>query len=472
MKYLLIIFCIGTTILSCRPEEEFFADEAVRLRFEQDTVAFDTLFTTELSITKRLKVYNPSGKTVLIDYIGLSKGAESPYTIYVNGIRAKEFGEQHLIAGDSLLLLLEAKLPATDDTLPYLSSDLLLFNNRGLQQEVPVIGYGQNARFFSDSLVVCDQLWNSPVPYVFTKSVLVDSLCTLTIAKGTKMYFKPGASLFVKGSLIAKGDTAQADRILFRSHRFGEGYDNQPGQWGGVIFMPGTKNNVLNYCTIRNANYGIYLESPDEDNEPELELGNCQIENNLWGGIVCLNSDLKAYNTLVHSSARYTVANMGGGNYSYEHCTFVNFFSQREPVPVLYISDFIIPAGEEKKEVTDLLKLRMVNSIVWGNLFSAKEIALDVKDEGNIQLDMSHNLLRTTESSWQVKENITGRDLYLPKFRLSFPFDYSPDSLSPAVDAALPLGYEFDVRGNLRDPKPDIGAIEFIPVPEKEEGQE
>lgn len=471
MKYLLIIFCIGTTILSCRPEEDIIAHDAVSLRFEQDTVSFDTLFTTEQSITKRLRVYNPSRKTVLIDYIGLSKGSESPYSLYVNGIRAKEFGEQHLIAGDSLLLLLEARLPATTDTLPYLANDLLLFNNRGLQQQVPVIGYGQNARFFSDSLLVCDQLWDSPVPYVFTRSVLVDTLCTLTIAKGTRLYFKPGASLYVKGSLIAEGDTAQTDRILFRSHRIGEGYDNQPGQWGGIIFMPGTKNNLLNYCTVRNANIGIYLEAPDEDSQPDLELGNCQIENNLWGGIVSLNSDLRVWNTLVHSSARYTVANMGGGHYSYEHCTLVNFFSQREPVPVLYISDYL-KAGEDGKKEAEHLQFRMVNSIVWGNMFSAKEIQLESENLENVQLEVSHNLLRTTESFWQGNESITGKEVHLPKFKASVKYDYSLDSLSPAVNAGLPLEYKYDIRGKLRDQNPDIGAYEYIPTPASEEGQE
>ncbi len=437
------------------------AGEAVSLRFETDTIAFDTLFTTEQSVTRRLRVYNPSRKTVLIDYIGLAKGSRSPYTLYVNGVAGKEFGEQHLFGGDSLLLLMEAKLPRTADTLPYLAGDMLLVNNRGLQQEIPVIGYGQNARFVSDSLVVCNEVWDSPFPYVFTNSVLVDSLCSLTIKKGVKLYFKPGASLYVKGSLIAEGDTAHHDRILFRSHRMGEGYNNQPGQWGGIVFMPGTRNNLLNHVTIRNATYGVYLNAPDDNEEPEVVLGNCKIENSLWGGIVCFNSDLKAYNTLVHSAARYTVANLYGGNYTYEHCTFVNFFSQREASPVLYFVYGQNPPGP--------LKVRLVNSIVWGNGFQADEISFDGGNVENVQIEHFNNLLRTTDSFWQGNENITGRDVQ-PKFRANYLYDYSPDTLSPVIDAGFPLGYERDLRGTRRDNKPDIGAYEYIPA--KEEAQQ
>lgn len=463
MKNLLFICALLSAFVACQPEEEIFAEESVRLWFEKDTVSFDTLFTAEKSITQRLKVYNPAGKTVLLERIALKGGAQSPYTLYVNGRAGKEFGEQLLLGGDSLLLLLEVSLPQTLDTLPILVNDFLQVSNKGLQQEVPVVAYGQNARFIADSVLACSTVWDSPYPYVIEKSILVDSLCTLTIAKGSRVYFKPGASLIVKGSLRAIGDTAEVDRILFRNHRLDAYYENQPGQWGGIHFRPGSADNKLLYCTIRNAKRGIELETPDDNQQPDLELGYCRVENSFEAGIICYNSDLLAYNTLVNTAAGYTVANLAGGNYVYQHCTFANYFLQRQGLPVLLLTD----GGGRAEEDVNPLHVLMVNSIVWGNLSRGNEIQLKAQDLNKVDVVFRNSLLRTTEDTWQGNGNIFGTEPFFPGFRNTLMYDYQLDSLSPAIDEGASVGLEFDLRGLLRDEKPDIGAFEYSPVPTK-----
>lgn len=467
MKNLLIICTLFLAFMACRPEEEIISDGPVYLRPEKDTVRFDTLFTSEQSFTKRIKLYNPAGETVLLERIGLQKGPQSPYTLYVNGRPGKEFGEQLIFGGDSLLLLLEVKLPATNDTLPYLAGDLLQFSNKGLLQEVPVVAYGQNAKVISDSVLACNTVWNSPIPYIIEKLLVVDSLCTLTIAKGTRLYFRPGAGLQVKGTLVAVGDTALTDRIMFRNHRPDPYYRHQPGQWDGIAFLPGSSQNRLLYCTIRNAKTGIMLNSPDENQQPDLELGYGRIENSLQGGLICYNSDLFAYNTLVNTAAGYTVANIGGGNYIYQHCTFANFFPQRLGMPALFVSDHGIPPGEEEEE-SNPLQLLLVNTIVWGSLSSTGEIQLDLASPDQVNLQMKTNLLRTSGSEWAGEGNILNNDLRFPSFTNTSLYNYRPDSLSPAIDAGTPVGLEYDLSGTARDEKPDIGALEYVPKPEKE----
>lgn len=467
MKQLFLCLILATlSMLACQPQEDIIAADAVRLQFDKDSVVFDTLFTTEESISRRLKVYNPSRNTVLIERIDLEQGADSPYRLYVNGRPGRQFGEQALLPGDSLLLLLEAHLPRTDDILPYLAQDALVFTNKGYRQEVPVVGYGQNARFIGDSVLACNTVWDSPLPYVIEKSILVDSLCSLTINKGSRLYFKPGAYLYVKGSLTGEGDSAAADRILFRNHRQGQNYENQLGQWGGIVFLPGSKGNRLRYCNIRNAEYGIYLGTPDDDNEPDLRLEYCRIENSLIAGILCYSSDLLAHNTLVNTAARYTVANLAGGNYSYQHCTFVNYFTQREDVPALLLSEYV--ELDDGTKISEPLHLRLENTIVWGNLNSSSEILVAKKDGGHITIEAGHNLLRTSESSWEGNGNILGRELNFPRFRDRSLYDYRPDTLSPVIDMGRPLGYAYDLKGKQRDSLPDIGAYEYIPEPDEE----
>lgn len=467
MKELLLVLIVVAGLgLACQPEEEILAGEAVQLLFEKDSLQFDTLFTTEKSITRRLRVYNPAQKTVLIESIFLQGGQQSPYSLYVEGTAGKAFGEQPLLPGDSLLLLLEARLPPTADTLPYLANDALVLINKGLRQEVPIVGWGQNALFLGDSVLACNTVWDSPLPYIIEESILVDSLCSLTLAKGSRLYFKPGAYLYVKGSLLARGDSPVEDRILFRNHRRDPLYENQPGQWGGLIFLPGSRDNKLLYCDIRNAEYGIYLGTPDEDTEPDLELGYCRIENSLLGGLVSYTSDVLAYNTLVNTSAQYTVANLAGGHYTYEHCTFVNYFSKREEVPALVLSDHV--ELDDGSLLTAPLFVEMENSIVGGNLRSPDEILLDKAGAAPVELSFSHNLLRSTLESFSGNGNLISSERFFPSFRSIPDYDYRPDSLSPAIDAGLLPGRAYDLQGKLRDSRPDIGAYEYFPEPKDE----
>lgn len=468
MKELLFVLLVVAGLgIACQPEDEILAEGPVQLQFEKDSVQFDTLFTSERSITRRLRVYNPAKETVLIESIFLEGGTGSPYTLYVNGSGGKSFGAQSLLPGDSLLLLLEARLPPTGDVLPYFAHDALVVINRGLRQEVAVVGWGQNALFLGDSVLSCNTVWDSPLPYVIEESILVDSLCSLTIAKGSRLYFKPGAYLYVKGSLLAQGDSLEQDRILFRNYRRDPLHENQPGQWGGLIFLPGSRENKLNYCDIRNAEYGIYLGTPDEDTEPDLELGNSRIENTLLGGIVCYTSDLLAYNTLVNTSVQYTVANLAGGNYTYEHCTFVNYFPQREEVPVLVLSDNVALDGGEL--LTASLYVEMENSIVWGNRNQPNEIVIDEAGSQPLELQFRHNLLRTTTERFYGNGNLLNTERLYPSFRNIPGYDYRPDSLSPAIDAGLLPGRERDLQGRLRDSQPDIGAYEYFREPDDDE---
>jgi hypothetical protein len=56
------------------------------LLFSEDTVIFDTVFTTIGSVTKQFKVYNPSSDEVTISSIALARGQQSKYRINVDGV--------------------------------------------------------------------------------------------------------------------------------------------------------------------------------------------------------------------------------------------------------------------------------------------------------------------------------------------------------------------------------------------------
>jgi tetratricopeptide (TPR) repeat protein len=109
---------------------------------------------------------------------------------------------------------------------------------------------------------------------------------TLSISAGSKYYFVNNRSeLIVNGSLNAQGTSA--NNITFTS---------TSGTWGGIRFNSGSSG-TLSYCTIQNAQYGIYC------NGYLPNITNCTIENNYIG--------INLYNTGVqtNSIANNTIRN-------------------------------------------------------------------------------------------------------------------------------------------------------------------
>lgn len=456
--------------MACKPEEEKLTfDSDASLRFSTDTIFFDTVFTQVNSqirnITKRLTVFNDNDNAVEIERIALKKPT-SPYTIYVNGRASSSFENTRLLGNDSLLILVEVTIDPMDENLPFIVADEITFLTNSNEQDVKLVSWGQDANFLRDSVLACNTTWTKDRPYVIYNSILVDSLCSLTIEAGTKIYSHNGSYIFVKGKIDIQG-TAE-ERVLFRNDRLD--FKNIPGQWGGIIFLPGSKDNFMNFTDVRNAEVGIYLGTPDDNIEPDLTIGNSTIEN-IGGntkvpvngglvlpgyGILAITSDLYAYNTLINNCAINIVGNYAGGNYRYEHCTFANnsFDFFREDPSVVFADNLVI--GEDALLV-DNLNVELVNSIIWGNL--QNEIIISNSGEADFTLSMSNNLLKTANTDFDVNGNILNEN---PNFVYPRGHDYRLDTLSPAKDKGLVLGLITDHDGKPRDAAPDLGAFERI----------
>lgn len=467
MKRLLIIPLLYCLFFSCTPEEEQFTfDSTASLRFSTDTVYFDTLFSTIGSVTKRFRVYNDAENAVNISNVTLASGSNSSYSIFVNGIAGPEVENVRLLGKDSLLVLAQVTIDPMDQDLPFIVSDQINFNTNGNLQSVELVSWGQDANFLRDSVLVCNTTWTADRPYVIYNSVLIEEGCTLTIEEGTKIYSHNGSFIFIQGTILANG-TAD-NRVTFTNDRFDEQFADAPGQWGGLIFLVGSTNNTIDFADIRNANVGIYLGTPDDDNEPDLRLTNTRIEN-MGGnelipsidslvqpgfGLLAISSDLYAANVLINNCQLNAVGNLAGGNYTYEHCTFANFsfnFFRRDPT--LVISDNLL-LGDNSVLLGDL-DFSMTNSIVWGSM--REEILISNSAETNTEIQFINNILKTQNGAFAVVDNLLNED---PKFFDPGDYIYQLDTLSPAKDKGIDLGIITDLEGNKRDEKPDIGAFE------------
>lgn len=445
-------------VLACEPsEEQITSSESAGLTFSADTVLFDTLFTTVGSITKRLKVYNRNDNAVRIDRIALGKGENSSYSIIVNGNEGTEFVDEVILGKDSMLVLVSVHIDPMDNDLPFLVKDSVVVHANGNFGHVKLVAWGQDAIFLGDQVIDCNTTWTSNRPYVLYDTVLVDTLCVLNIDPGARIFIENNISMFVKGSMRINGTVD--NKVIIRNTRLDPKFDIAPGQWGGLFFLEGTFDNVIEHAVISNGQIGIRLGSPDADDIPEISIGNTIIEHMSSTGILSFTSDLYVYNTVIYNCGDLLIGNLAGGNYLYEHCTFSNdpndFF--RDGPSVIISDNFIIP---DQLELSGNLNIGITNSIIWGR--ENDEFVLDGSAGRVLGVDISNNIIRSTDQELVNLGNIINQERNYPGFYDSRIFDYRLDSLANARNAGNDIGILTDILGNDRDEMPDFGAYERL----------
>jgi hypothetical protein len=450
----LIIFFI--TAASCTPEDEVLTRaEGAQLLFSEDTVQFDTVFTTVGSTTQWLQVYNPQNKAINVGSVSLATPGNSPFRLWLNGDEGTQFQNVRLRGGDSLLLLVEVTVDPQDADLPFIVKDSIRFSTNGSVQYVNLEAWGQDAYFLKSEMVTRDSTFLGERPYVICDSLRVAPGATLTLAAGTQLYFNDGAGLVVDGTLQATG-TPEKQVVL--QHVRGDGaYQDAPGQWQGVYFGPESKNNRLDFTIIRNAVVGATVVSPDNDTVPDLTLNNTIVENMSGFGMLAVASDIDATNTLISNCAAGSVFGLGRAYYRFRHCTLVNepgSSAREDNEPLLGFDQNYSSSAQ----LTQDFSLRIINCIVWGGLDNELLFA-SFESEAGIRLQLLNTIIKSADTGL-ADINFYNKP---PQFVAPQEADYRLDSLSPAVDAGVPLGVERDLNGNPRDAQPDLGAYEYAP---------
>ena len=440
---------------ACTPDEEVFSelsDES--LFFSADTLYFDTLLTTQASPSYRVLLFNPNKNGVIVPNIGLRQQESSPFELTVNGRTARSFDNLRILGNDSLLVLVKATLAETGEPSPVRTTDYLEVSGT-TRTRVVIDAWGQDALFIDELVITGDQVWEAEQPYFIQGAVLVDTLSSLTIRQGVEVIMDPGSIFFVKGTLRTEGSVSK--KVVFRNTRTDRGYRDAPGQWGGIYFLEGSKGNSINHTIIKNAEVGLRIGTPDDDDVPDVVIANSLIANMSSDGILAFTSDVYAYNTVVYNVGRYLVGNLAGGNYRYEHCTFSNYPSDFfRDGPAVVFSDNILLDNEET--LTAPLAAYIFNSVVWGT--EPEEIVFNTEGGAAFVFQVGNSLLKTRTTILNANDNLINTQ---PRFVNELFYDYRPDSLSPLINSAPYINIDLDILGNVRDSLPDIGAYEWVP---------
>lgn len=468
MRFFLLLpaFLAGMLILSCERETEY-TDPGVLPDFSEDTVYFDTVFTSLGTTTQQLRVYNHHDRTMKLDAVYLAGGDQSVFRLNIDGAPVNMASNIEIPPEDSIYIFIEATLDPNNMDSLLVVQDSIVFMAAGNSRDVDLIAWGQDVHFFGAD-TIGTRTWVNDKPYLVFNYVLIEPGAVLTIEEGTRVHFHKNAVMVVDGSLRVKGSKEQP--VVFQGDRLEQLYRDIPGQWHGIWMRPGSHDNTIDHALIRNGTIGLEADTLADLLNPTLKLTNTVIQNMSYFGLFGLGSTIEAANCVISKCGQASVALLIEGSYSFYHCTLANYWSgfSNRSVPALYLQNYY-------KDIDGNIQVRGIdrayfgNCIIYGNM--QYELGIDMNPNGPLNYRFDHCLTKFDPGSeyYDLQDTVHFTGLINgtePEFADPAGLDYTLDSLSPAIDAGQPgiaAGWPLDLNGasRLSDAGPDLGAYEW-----------
>lgn len=475
-KYILtsvIAFAIAASSLvstSCRHNQ--YNTDAI-LTFSTDTLMFDTVFTTISSITRNFTVTNPTSEPVKLDIL-LAGGGNSYYSINVDGKAGTEFHDIEIAPHDSIFVFVKVTINPTNQNNPYLITDSVMFINENNRQSVQLVAFGQDAHFIIPDhlnssmhykIVAAEHQhthWTNDKPWVIYGWAVVDSLGTLTIDPGTRIYVHNGGGIWVYryGNIQVHGTAEQP--VKFAGDRLESFYASDYAQWDRIWINEGSTDNVIEHAIITNASIGLQVSALEEYLNNKTIVRNSIIHNNATTGVLARAANLEMTNCQISNNGQYSLL-LQIGNFTLNHLTVANFAAHQNESFALcnFYNDYEYNAAGEAVSVTVLgdAHLTCNNSIIYGS--SDNEFATHTKTGASLSYNFKNCLVKKEEFDNYFVNCLKDKN---PLFISNFEQDYNLQATSPAIDAGMTgLGINTDLLGRPRNGIPDIGAYEYYP---------
>ncbi len=473
-----LFFAAGLFFLSSCQKEAFNTSPDFKLAFSNDSIIFDTVFTSLGSATHRLMVYNHSHSKIRISDIRLEKGSSSDFRINIDGEATFNKKDVEIRAGDSLFIFARVTIDPNNAANPFVVQDRLLFFVNGNVQSVKLVAWGKNARYiladhhikgFPPYKIVADSLenveWTDKKPIVIYGYAVVNSYGSLHIDAGTKIYFHKNSGLWVyaDGKLNVSGTLGQP--VVFQGDRLDANYAGLPGQWDRIWIMEGKagSDDVIKNAVIKNGFIGIQAESFFKKTENKLLLKNVVIKNMNGAGILSRDYTIIGQNVVVANCGGYCLALTGGGNYHFIQCTLADYwpYSIRNN-PAVMLTNFL--SDTNNRPIPHPMHFDLGNSIIYG--YNDDEFGTNMVAGADSSYFLDHCLIKTRlkmENTAYFNHIIKNKD---PKFMDVNKQDYRLDTLSPAIGQGSPsisAAAPYDLLGHPRGKAPDLGAYQFVP---------
>jgi hypothetical protein len=333
------LFCI-VALYSCKKNKLYTSNDA-QLSFSNDSIQFDTVFSTLGSVTKQLLVYNKYNKKIKISNIHLANASGKQFKLNIDGSPVSTATDVVLNAKDSLYIFVQVTIDPKNVNNPFLVKDSIVFETNGNIQDIDLVAYGQDAHYYYCNtklrgvprlnIIGQNTTFTNDKPHVIIGGYLaVDSAFTLTIQAGTKLHFGPNAGLWVSPFAALKVQGTKAQPVVFQGIRTDEYYKDQAGQWDR-IWLNETYSNInheIDYAIIKNGFVGLQIEPLQAFTGNKTIINNTIINNCAGWGMLNKTSNVNATNTVVANCAKNAVACINGGNYNFVYCTVANYFTE------------------------------------------------------------------------------------------------------------------------------------------------
>lgn len=463
---------------ACKKTDIIDDNTGLKLEFSNDSVIFDTVFTSLGSATHRLMVYNTSGSRISISNIKVISGESSPYRINVDGESGYSFRDIEIEGGDSLYIFIRVTIDPNDLNNPFVIEDDIQFYTNTNEQSVKLVSWGQNANYivadtyvggFPKFKIVVDSLetihWTNEKPYVIYGYALINSYGELIIDEGAKVYFHENSGLWAYADGLLKVNGTIENPVYFQGDRLEAFYDDLPGQWDRIWLMeakPG-QNHEINNAIIKNGFIGLQVESFLRPAENIVKLHNVTIQNMQGIGLFSRVYNVQGENTIIANCGGYCLAATGGGYYNFKQSTFANYwnYSSRN-TPTVYLNNFLLDTLDQPIPIP--IDFSIGNSIIYGNIQNEFQTEMVAGADSVYYLD--HVNLRTTVNTDNADYFNVVQKNNDPLFVDYLVNDYRLDSLSPARkvgDLQIASEVPLDIIGTQRSEEPDLGAYQFVP---------
>jgi hypothetical protein len=463
-----------------------------QVSFSTDTLTFDTVFTSLGSITRSFKVFNTSSKAIRIADMRLMHLVGNQFRINVDGMTGDHFTDVEIPAKDSIYVFVEVTVDPNNVATPFVIIDDVSFLVNGDASIVHLQAFGQNAHFhYGEEISSGTVNWTNDLPHVVISKgsvpgVFVSCGADLSIGAGCKVFFAGNSAIFVEGHLSAKANS-WTDSIVFQGARLESYYQDQPGQWFGIVFLRDTasgscaSSGLFEYCVVNESSYGIYAGAgltndlskyQGSGGRPQLVINNTIVKNSQFNAVYGFNAEITATNSIFHTAGEHLMKFGLGGVYNFTHCTMFNggsrFISHEKEA--LLLSNFV---SDGVNAFPTPLQTTFANCVLYGSL--ENEISFNnYSDDPLMEFDVAFHYsdVKAKEDSFNM---FTTNDNVLinqdPRFKNTTAADFTPwDSVgyfSPLIDKCSTVLSQ-DIFGNSRVLKPlgnpatpaDMGAIE------------
>ncbi len=392
------------------------------LEFSNDSVLFDTVFSTIGSTTQYLHVYNKHNETIIISDVHLQSGSGSQYRFNIDGVDGPIAENIEILPNDSVWLFVEVTVDPGAVNVPFVVEDLLVFNTNGNTQSIVLNAWGRDAYFHGTNIpesatflengiwfyeLGCNEVWTDDKPHVIYGPVMVLPGCTLTINPGVEVYVHGKSGIWVNGGTLIAGDEF-GEVVTFQGDRLEPEFASIPGQWGiqfdipyetgssseisnifrGGIWIQNSPGSTITNCELRNGNMGIWVDlsgTPYDGEEFSCTILNTKILNMAGIGLVAQTATIKAQNLLCGNCGEACAYFSLGGCYHVDNSTFANYWSGgARTAPAFALNNYYVDTPTQTVYDYTLQNTHFRNCIMFGNsafLTDFSEFVVDLYSE-------------------------------------------------------------------------------------------